>query len=122
MNPAIFGGNLPPSPFNIDSVTITRRSGTPTAFNMTTVFSGTADMQEGGGATYITPSGAAEQIDAKLFIDLASSNPLPVVKVDDIVTNTADGKTFRVVSVATHTFMPHLELMLKRGGLKYQGK
>ena len=118
--------NPPDFPMNIDAITIQRRtpSGSPPGFTLSPVFTGTADLQEGGGSTYITPAGAAEVSDAVLIIDeVAADGPLPTIENDDVVTNAADGKTFRVVQVSLMTFVfPFLEIQLKRGGLNYRTK
>lgn len=105
--------------FNIDAVTITRNAGGPNPA-VTTIWTGTADFQEGTGDTHYDPSGAVESIDAVLKIDQNAAPVLPSVLVGDIVEG-PDGRTFSVVAVAQMTFIyPYLELQLKRGPQRYE--
>jgi hypothetical protein len=103
---------------DIDTVTVTRSTiaivaGAPVT-STSTIFSGTADFQEGGGRTYYNADGAIEQADATLIID---ASPLPSVNVGDTVTS-PEGKTYTVVNISSQPFIfPHLVLMLKRGGV-----
>lgn len=121
-NPAILNvANPIPWASDVDAVTVTRRTGSPGSYAITTIYSGNGDLQEGNGMTYISPGGAVENADAKLFIDAATVADLPSVEVGDTVTRTLDSKQFTVVSTSTVTFQfPHLELILKRGPLQYK--
>ena len=111
--------------FDIDAITIKRRAGGTVdgggnfgGITWTTVWSGNADLQEGGGETYLNPAGAVEVAEALLFVD---ADPLPTVNIDDIVVRGSDSKAFTVKSIKTNLFaFPHLELGLKRGPLNFQ--
>lgn len=110
-----------PSVFNIDPVTITRQPGGPNP-SVTTIWTGTADLQETRGDIFYDPAGAVEEIDATLIIDENAAPSLPSVEVDDIVAS-ADGRTWRVAYVGVMTFVyPYLRLLLKRGPLRAEQK
>lgn len=105
-------------PFDIDQVTITRRAGSVGSISVTSVYSGVADLQELAASTVYNPSGAVEDADAILIIDIA---PLPTVNVGDVVTRASDGKVWIVKGVGMFPFaLPHLQCELKRGPLGYQ--
>jgi hypothetical protein len=105
--------------FASDAIAIQRRTNTTgREFTIATIYSGAADLQEGGGSTYFNPGGAVEVADALLIVSADAASDLPAVQVGDVVTRTSDGKTFTVASVSSRTWqLIHLELQLKRGGL-----
>ena len=110
-------------PFDVDSITINRYQNQISGLGAGTVsiwsWSGVADLQEGGGQTYYSDSGAVEEADAMCIID---TTPFPAVEVGDVVTNAADGKSFVVKAVATMTFdLPFLRLLLQRGPIGSKG-
>jgi hypothetical protein len=107
--------------FQTDAITVERRQNTSGAtFEWTTIWSGYADLQEGGGYTYNTQQGAQEVADAMLDITASS---LPDVQVGDRATRAADGKPFLVASTSIRTsLLPHLEIGLKRGGVSTEQK
>ena len=126
-NPAILGSNAQGlDAFSVDAVTITRYANTIANLKANTVgaqiWTGNADLQEGGGQTYYSDSGAVEEADALCIID---TTPFPAVLVGDVLTNAADGKSFVVKAVATMTWdLPFLRLLLQKGpiGVKGSGK
>lgn len=106
------------NPFDVDAVTITRNPGGVNP-PVTTVWTGTADLQEDTGQMYYDPEGAVEEIDATLIID---TTPLPSVLVGDIVA-APDGRTFAVVAVINSTYaLLFIKLLLKRGPIRYEQK
>jgi len=107
--------------FDTESVTITRDVPAPQygSFTQTTVYTGNGDLQISSGGTYINADGAVDQVDAILTIDPAADGSLPTVESNDVVT--CSSNSYNVVNVVAYTFpVPHLELMLKSGGLAYK--
>lgn len=103
--------------FDIDAVTVSRYAtdivGIKATSVPTTIWSGKADFQEGGGQTYYGPDGSVEEADAVCLID---SSPLPDVHVGDVVQKTSTSKSFVVAAVVDNTYaFPFRRIMLKRG-------
>jgi hypothetical protein len=106
-----------------DAVVVTRIAGVPGSFVTLTLYSGNGSLQEDSGSMYITPAGVAEQADALLVVSNQNPASLPPVLVGDTVTRTATGRKFKIVAIDTRTtFIPHLEMKLKRGDIAFTQK
>jgi hypothetical protein len=107
------------NPFDVDTVTITRRTEAIVSGNVqtttSTIYSGVADFQEGAGQIVYDPQGAVESIDAVCIIDTPSP---PSFQVDDIVA-APDGRTFSVHAVINSTYaLTFVKLLLRRGSTR----
>ena len=107
--------------FASDAILVTRVSGVPGSFLQVTVYSGQGDLQENAGAIYYNAAGVAAQASAMLYISNTDPTVLPDINAGDTVTRVSDGRQFIAVSDSDRlAFLPHLEIMLKRGDIGWK--
>ena len=104
-----------------ETITVTRRTPnatTPTIDDITTIYSGAADVQSADGTLAFNPAGIAPEFDAWAAIDPVAG-VIPAIQSGDILAVTG-GDTFTVVTTEVWNFAPkHLELKLRKGGNTY---
>ena len=124
-------GNM--SVFNTETVVIDRESpvsGNAVLSTYTQIYSGECDFQSGGGSQYRNPSGVVDIADAWMSISPDADGNLPAVKVGDRATVTQYVKGVAQTPVVYNVdnaslwsgLLPHLELILKRGPVRYEGR
>lgn len=103
------------SGFDTETVTITRQSkgASPGQFTTTTIYSGSGDLQQNTGSTYMGVNGTVITADADLTLEPVSGI-LPAVQPGDLVAY--NGLTYTVGQVASWTYpIKHVSAFLKLG-------